>query len=347
MVETPPSIRITIPLSKENPETNVFNMHSIRKLHVAKLAKPNITTPAKYISKITKPTDNNSNDVIEIHSASEDDMENNQDESEHDEKDGKDIKKRKVTHPDHFYDLDDDFIDDQDLFAEIQMDCGGDEPVSQPDVSEFGFFVWRGSLDDLFRNPYLVYNYSELVKLKKSFDVSSSSATISNVAPLKTLEKIKTKKEIVNNEASSSANIKTPVSKKSNSVVKTASSSSQPKVKKLKVTTVDSPVVRTESINSQKSIQQLPSSALVVVSDDLDISPLPDLVLEKLEVLRKASSSDLFAVKKIFPPVLKPLLSEAAAVAMDHNRLGTLFFKHVVSILPYNSFTMRVFFILL
>jgi hypothetical protein len=50
-----------------------------------------------------------------------------------------------------------------------------------------------------------------------------------------------------------------------------------------------------------------------------------------------------FADKKHFPPSLKPILFEAAKLAMEATCLNDNFFAHITAILPYNTFTMKVF----
>jgi hypothetical protein len=85
-----------------------------------------------------------------------------------------------------------------------------------------------------------------------------------------------------------------------------------------------------------------PSSLAKVEVVDLTNDFLPGPVLEKLAQVKEAASKESFLVKKIFPPTLKPILSEAASLAMDYNVLNPTFFQHLTAILPYNTYTLRV-----
>jgi hypothetical protein len=53
-----------------------------------------------------------------------------------------------------------------------------------------------------------------------------------------------------------------------------------------------------------------------------------------------------FSVKKNFPDNLKALFSTAVSTAMDYQALNADFWAHITYILPYNTFTMKVRFIL-
>jgi hypothetical protein len=48
-----------------------------------------------------------------------------------------------------------------------------------------------------------------------------------------------------------------------------------------------------------------------------------------------------FTEKKHFPPQLKPLYASCVSTAMDYNAFDSNFVKRMVTILPYNSFTLK------
>ena len=68
--------------------------------------------------------------------------------------------------------------------------------------------------------------------------------------------------------------------------------------------------------------------------------PLP--VFKELDVLYKEAKKCDFTVKKNFPHTLKPIFSDCVSSAMDYQVLNPNFWSHITSILPYNSFTMKV-----
>ena len=90
-----------------------------------------------------------------------------------------------------------------------------------------------------------------------------------------------------------------------------------------------------------------PSKAIVVEKNDVQaentLGRLPGLIMEKLDILEKEAAFADFSEKKNFPTQLKPLFADAVSVAMDLQLLNSTFWEHIVKILPYNAFTMKVF----
>jgi hypothetical protein len=72
------------------------------------------------------------------------------------------------------------------------------------------------------------------------------------------------------------------------------------------------------------------------------LGPLPTLIMEKINILREEASRSDFSEKKNFPAHLKPLFAEAVIAAMDLQLLNNTFWEHIIDILPYNCFTMKV-----
>jgi hypothetical protein len=76
-----------------------------------------------------------------------------------------------------------------------------------------------------------------------------------------------------------------------------------------------------------------------VVQDTMELAPS---VTQKLNLLKQFSAKHDWAVKSSFPEHLKPYLIDAATMAMDYAQLSPSFFKTLIDILPYNTFTLRV-----
>ena len=72
--------------------------------------------------------------------------------------------------------------------------------------------------------------------------------------------------------------------------------------------------------------------------------PLPAAVLKLLDLVRAEATKHNFENKKNFPPSIKPSLIDAANCAMDYQVMNAVFFQYLTSILPYNTFTLRVFY---
>ncbi|KAJ3106597.1 hypothetical protein HDU97_005962 [Phlyctochytrium planicorne] len=129
------SIRLELKISHSEPRTNVFNCQEL----LRKAAPPQEPTR----SKPEAPSDGNglgssvsgSGDKGEgKEGSSDDDMDEDGDDSE---------KKKKRIDPTNEYDMDDDFIDDSELFLQ-------DGAMFIPTTSSYGYFAWRGPIETFF-----------------------------------------------------------------------------------------------------------------------------------------------------------------------------------------------------
>lgn len=263
-------MRLTIPLSSSDPNQNIFNVAELRLQHQINL-----------IGNLEENVPENN--AINMDSDESDaEMEDQKDQNEIVEKKTKKSRgKRKTNNPEHFYDLDDDFIDDTALYVE----AGGVDSLKElPHESEFGFFVWKGPLESLFRNPHIA-------TLPKKTQPTVSSAIVTSGAipnsinstpkPSTVADKIlKPKKDSVKvsdhpktvKKGSIQHHQSTPLPKN----LKTVSNASKSSAKKNSgATLIDSPLISVSETSSNKNNIPTPSASSLPISissaDSLDL----------------------------------------------------------------------------
>ncbi|KAJ3173583.1 hypothetical protein HDU88_002670 [Geranomyces variabilis] len=131
---TPRSVRIQVSLDKENPQANVFSYAELLRQKMEEMnpgkaaADAAAAAAAKAAAKGTDGSDSEGSD-------GPDDT----------------PKKRKKRMTDDYYDIDDEFIDDSDLFF-------SEVGYVAPQEIESGFFAWRGPVENFFKeyqpNPF-------------------------------------------------------------------------------------------------------------------------------------------------------------------------------------------------
>ena len=215
------------------------------------------------------------------------------------------------------YDLEDAFIDDQ---IENEMD----ENYSW----EFGFFAWKGSLEELFDD-------ADGAKLDPAEPVADIDFV--NLRGPKKDRKLEidgdmeVKEDGEGGEKPEVVREKPKKSKKQKATELTAKSKSE-----------DGGL--TAGLTSTPSKSSKISTSKITETIDLTISSgdsLPEQVLKQLQILQAEAKKADFTMKKQFPPQLKPLFVNVINSALDHGIYEKIFYERIISILPYNSFTMQ------
>jgi hypothetical protein len=75
---------------------------------------------------------------------------------------------------------------------------------------------------------------------------------------------------------------------------------------------------------------------------DAIINQLKEQASKGIIFFFKYNSLESFQDKKIFPDALRPILRTAAICAEETGSLDDNFFNHITTILPYNTYTMKV-----
>ncbi|KAJ3258852.1 hypothetical protein HK103_003234 [Boothiomyces macroporosus] len=306
------SLRITVRLDQDNPAQNIFNFAQLVKEHTESIQQKNahIIAPTTTISTlIQKPEEEP--EVEEVATTTR--------------------KRRPKFDPEDDYDVEDDFIDDSELFD------GEMQGLDEPQIWEFGFFAWKGSIETLFQN-------SDKVKLKKSELHTEASAIV--IPPEKQDEEEKDeekdaekkgspKKVVKKRKSISKTDPQTPVPAKA-----TEDGKKTPGSKKQEKKANGSEKKSTKKTNKLQELTS-PTSGSNIIKQSIPSTNMPKPVLEELEQLRINAEKADFTVKSKFPPELKPYFIQAVNVALDYNVLNADFWQHVTTVLPYNTFTMR------
>ncbi|KAJ3323469.1 hypothetical protein HDV06_001746 [Boothiomyces sp. JEL0866] len=297
------SLRITVRLDQENPSQNIFNFAQLVKEHTESIQQKNahITAPTQTISTIIQKPELEP-EVEEVATTTR--------------------KRRPKFDPEDDYDVEDDFIDDSELFdGEIQG-------LDEPQLWEFG----------------------DKVKLKKSELQTEASAIV--IPPEKQEEDEKDEEKEVDQEKKSSPK---KVVKKRKSIskvdpptpvpIKNADESKKtPAGKKQDKKSTGSEKKSQKKPNKLQELASPNSSSNIIrqaIPSVLDATNMPKPVLEELEKLRVNAEKADFTMKSKFPPDLKPYFIQAVNAALDFNVLNSDFWQHITTVLPYNTFTMR------
>ena len=201
------------------------------------------------------------------------------------------------------YDLEDGFIDDQ-----VEYEVDGNF------TWDFGFFAWKGSLEELFDNP--------------------ERAKLDQAEPIVNIDLV---------------NLKNP---KKEEIQETAASDMEevakadkiePKPKKKKKVTPGTP----SKPKSEAKIKDLPSTPSKKTKIPIQIEPektifnVPESVQKQLDALQAEAKKSDFTIKKQFPPNLKPIFVDCINAALDVGIYEKPFYETISTILPYNTFTMQ------
>ncbi|KAJ3270473.1 hypothetical protein HDV01_007780 [Terramyces sp. JEL0728] len=292
------SMRITVRLDQDNPAQNIFNFAELVKEHTESIQQKN--------ARITAPTATTS---TLIHKPEE--------EPEVEEAAATGRKRRPKFDPEDDYDVQDDFIDDSELFD------GETQGLEEPQIWQFGFFAWKGSIETLFQN-------SDKAKLKKSELHTEASAVV--LPPERQEDEEKDEENEPGQEKKSSP--KKPVKKRK------SISKADPQTPAAAIATEDSKKTQSAKKQEKKApkkpgkLQELvsPSSSSNIVRQStpsvLEAANMPSPVLDDLEKLRVNAEKADFTLKSKFPPELKPFFIQAVGTALDYNVLNTDFWQH-------------------
>jgi hypothetical protein len=176
---------------------------------------------------------------------------------------------------------------------------------------DYGYFVYRGTLDNF-----------KVAKLKRS-----------KTKPVKVLTTPKADPKATP-KATQKATPKPTADPKA-----TPKPNADPKATPKATATTATPKATATTATPKATADPKQSTPSPVVQDTMELAPS---VTQKLNLLKELSAKHDWAVKSSFPEHLKPCLIEAATMAMDYAQLSPSFFKTLIDILPYNTFTLRV-----
>ncbi|KAH6575943.1 hypothetical protein BASA60_004760 [Batrachochytrium salamandrivorans] len=267
------------------------------------------------------------------------------------------------------YDLEDDFIDDSEMFVEAM------EGVQEIPDWDYGYFVWHGSVENFYDQPKLK---SKLVKkkdnpkesvasiifMRKEIDAdvqSKSTAALSAEKPTNITKPAKVASTPTSGGDAHAAVNSQPAKPVKPTITKSASTD-QVKLKSSaskggagraslgantptttggkgsKVTPTSSTPLSTskpDAVSSTKSVTaSTPKSSERQSNHDSD--GLPPSVLDKIKHIRTVAASKTFQDKNQFPGSLVTPLRDCIWEAMEYQVHDTPLYTRLASILPYN-----------
>ncbi|KAJ3213377.1 WD repeat-containing protein 76 [Dinochytrium kinnereticum] len=389
------SVRLEVSISHSRPKNNVFNCQEL----LLKANPPPIDAelPPKLSVLETSAGDGGARMV---------DTDNDDDDDEDMEEGDAEARKKKGREED--YDVDDDFIDDSDMFYQ-------DGSFMIPTKSNYGYFAWQGPVEnffeeyvpDVFESPKPSTSTTASAKKKKTPAASKSkksdakptpgpSASSSSKEPQKETTATSSKDPSISqsdlpaSEQPKPTTMSDPISKPETPVVngdakkrKKSPAKEEGEKKRRKpaekkgvdqngtVTIAaagEAGKVREVSVASSSAPAPMQDVVVEIGGSDpggerLDVKievaegekkkkkkkkenestnqAYNSEIMQKLEILREQALNESFEVKRHFPPALKPLLFDAAWVAVSFNSLDLNFVKHLREFLPYNTFTLK------
>ncbi|KAI8847072.1 hypothetical protein BC829DRAFT_418640 [Chytridium lagenaria] len=428
VVDTGSSIRLTVAISHSNPKGNIFNCQELLSKQNPPLQPPaapgssNAAASSSSVSSSSSSTLHPNPAVSSTSSSSSHDVvlkemqppqpgsQRPPRDSDSDDDDALDGATKN-----NDYDVEDDFIDDSELFYQ-------DGTFLIPTRSNYGYFAWRGPVENFFEEhaPEVFESPKPSAKKKKTAaaskskkaepkittaTIASSSNTASAAAPPPTSKASDTVSEtpMITEPAKTSttappsnplSELSTPA-KPLDAILSVPTATSTPngdkkrkkspakedgeKKKRKQATQDGKAAVKVEAIGtavamvvdivgptagtmegSMAEVGTIEEAKVAMAGTNPEVgsegekkkrkkkkeSELPptDLhpdIMDKLALVRTETSKHTFENKRHFPPVIKPLLFQAAWVAVSFNALDSEFIRHLREFLPYNAFTLK------